>query len=612
MDTTNQDDKNTLAKDIDQAMATVDSSTEQADDTTPTATLPPVIPAGSQPANTMWKLPEEHGFKHFIRTPRGIALLIVLGLLLLIGLLFAIPPTRYGIMGMFVRKDVILTLRDADADIPVIDAKVKIGSAGGFSDAQGTVRIKDVPVGNYTITIEKQYYETRSDKYIVPITSAPRDLRPKLRATGKQFKVNVKNKINHNAIKDAEVVISDSKSITDGEGNVITVLPVKTSKQLGTVAAKGYISTPVEVQVTNGAMGSLNVELMPDLTLYYLSKYTGTIDIVKSKLDGNGVETVLKGTGKESDTETLLIASRDWKYLALITRRDGETAKVYLVRTANNQLETMDDSANQTFEPVGWVGNRFVYKTYRINGNAWEGKSQSLRSFNVDNNERKVLDETQAKGTNNFDFATENVTTVSVVNDKLVYGKFWYGGSSDAEAKSKKRAVVYRSADGSGAGVAREFDQATGTYMEQRLLTPIGLYLRLDMGANKPEFYKYNAEKVVSAPEIDDSGFYAESRRSYLVSPDGKRTFWHERRNGRSMLLVGDKDGKATHEVGLSDYTAYGWLTDQYLIVSKGSNELFVLAVDGRIDDKTPPLRIGYYHNPKAEYPGYGWGYGAQ
>lgn len=55
-----------------------------------------------------------------------------------------------------------------------------------------------------------------------------------------------------------------------------------------------------------------------------------------------------------------------------------------------------------------------------------------------------------------------------------------------------------------------------------------------------------------------------------------------------------------------SDYSPYGWFTDNYLLVQKSGSELYVMVPDG----SAQPFKIANYYKPQRSYPGYGGGYG--
>jgi hypothetical protein len=91
-----------------------------------------------------------------------------------------------------------------------------------------------------------------------------------------------------------------------------------------------------------------------------------------------------------------------------------------------------------------------------------------------------------------------------------------------------------------------------------------------------------------------------------LLSPSSNQTFWTDQRDGKNTLFVGDNDAKNQKTIAsLSGYNIYGWFTDNYLLVSKNSSELYVMPVAGGT-----PLKITDYYKPAINYQGYGGGYG--
>src|SRR5205085_4643278 len=118
--------------------------------------------------------------------------------------------------------------------------------------------------------------------------------------------------------------------------------------------------------------------------VYFLSKASGKIDIIKTNLDGTDRKTVLAGTGKEDQRNTVLLASKDWKYLALQSRRDSKLAKLYLIDTSTDKLSTIDEG-DADFVLAGWKNHYFIYEVDRNGKNVWETNQQALKSFNADN-----------------------------------------------------------------------------------------------------------------------------------------------------------------------------------------------------------------------------------
>ena len=108
------------------------------------------------------------------------------------------------------------------------------------------------------------------------------------------------------------------------------MLPIRGDDQQGTVAADGYNVATITASTNAKNDQPVSVKLTPAGKVYFLSKRTGTINVMAANFDGSEQAVVLQGTGKELDNETSLLPSPDWKTLALIARRDADRAKLYV------------------------------------------------------------------------------------------------------------------------------------------------------------------------------------------------------------------------------------------------------------------------------------------
>src|SRR5262249_9184748 len=153
--------------------------------------------------------------------------------------------------------------------------------------------------------------------------------------------------------------------------------------QQATISAKGYNPLSGKLLVTSQAISDNSFAVTPAGKLYFLSNLSGKIDVVKTDLDGTNRQTVLAGTGYENQYSTVLLASRDWKYLALYVQRKATgNPEIDLIDTSTDTMSNIDEG-NASFALVGWAGDRFVYRVNRYGVPAWQSGQQALKSFNA-------------------------------------------------------------------------------------------------------------------------------------------------------------------------------------------------------------------------------------
>lgn len=541
--------------------------------------------------------------KRFVWTRKKIILAVVAAIIVIMGVLAAIPATRYGIAGLFVKRDVTITLHDSKTNKPVSNVAIEAGGKTVMTDAKGMATFKAMPVGVKTFDIQKKNYKSFNSKQTVDIFGNNPTFDLAIEATGRQVPVKVINKVSQKPVEGATIVADGSSSKTDKNGEAVLVLPADKDTVDADLSSPGYNATKAIATVTEQKDDKNTFSLVPAGKLYFLSKRSGTIDVLKSDLDGGNVQTVLKGTGKEEETDTILLASRDWKYLALKSRRDSDTAKVYLISTATDKLATVDEGSDINFELKGWSGNHLIYTVGRGNVKPWEPKGSALKSYNATSAQLTTLDETQAVGNQNA-YANQWFDSIYILDNLLVYTKAWGGYSSVSAGQHPD--ILSVKPDGQDKKTVKSFP--ANYSLGARLYEPQSVYFRAgpyDSATAKYEMYEYEDGQLKTADVSNDD--FSKTYPTFLVSPSGMKTFWSEPRDGKNTLFVGDKDAKNSKQIAtLSDYKPYGWYSEDYLLVSKDGSELYIMAVS----DPSKVLKVTDYHKPSTSFAGYGYGYG--
>ncbi|HVO86442.1 MAG TPA: hypothetical protein VMT23_01775 [Candidatus Binatia bacterium] len=532
-------------------------------------------------------------------------------ILLFIILLFVIPWTRYQICGLFLENDFSIKVVDSTADKPVSGASVSIGGISAVTDGSGQATLHDVKVGDQTVKVEKKYYQSLSQTFLVPILDQKSVPSVQFVATGRQVKIDLSNLINGQPVSGASIAVADIQSKTDKNGQAVVVLPANSTSEKAQLSAPGYNNANVTVAVSASEIKQNDFKLTPAGKVYFLSKLSGTIDVVKTNLDGTDRETVLAGTGKEDDSHTVLLASRDWQYLALLANRDGTAPALYVINTNDDKLLNMDQG-NANFTSIGWYNHYFIYTVARNGYNAWQPNAFSIKSYNADNGQAITLANTNASGTSNADAQYENIWDTLIMGSDVVYSRTWYRYPGYLDVAGKQNVLAAIRPDGSNNRQLKSVDAGTSYIANLRLSKPreldFGVYSN-DGSVATTYFVVDKSSNVSQSSDITDASLSQEPL-TYLLSPAGSQTFWTEPRDGKNSLFIGDQDAGSPKQIAsLSDYNTYGWYTDQYLLVSKNSSELYIIPASG-IKDDSQAIKITDYHKPAEDFYGYGGGYG--
>jgi hypothetical protein len=445
---------------------------------------------------------------------------------------------------------------------------------------------------------------------LVPIMRQKTKPEVHLTATGRQVKITVKNTISKAVLEDVNIKIAGTTAKTDKDGTAIVVVPANSTEEKAELSLDGYNTVSATTKISQDKIQNNDFTMTPEGKVYFLSKLSGKIDVVKTNLDGTDRKTVLAGTGKEEDRNTILLASRDWNYLALLSRRAGNSPSLYMIDTASDNVSTVDEG-NADFNLTGWVDGNFVYTVTRNNIQPWQPNRESLKSYNASTKKLTTLEQTTAEGSGSYDSMSQSFGQIYGYGGEVYYILQWNGtGSYYDQAKNKQATFNSVKPDGSAKKAIKSFSTASDGYysvnLDERITSPDSIELEATDGAHT-DYFTYSNGQVKNDTNMNQQKFYDTSYPTFLQSPSGKDTFWSESRDGKNTLFVGGEDGDGEKQIAqLSDYNTYGWYTDDYLLVSKNGSELYIMGKDG----KQVPVKISDYHKPDKTFFGYGGGYG--
>lgn len=548
-----------------------------------------------------------HRLRHWFGTHKKIVIPVAVAVIV-VSVLAALPFTRYAIAGTFVKQQFTVDVVDSQTGKPVSSVAVSLKGKTATTDNQGRT-VLTVPVGKSTLSLDKHFYKATSQQVLVPLRK-PAPLRVMFTATGRQVPVTVTNKITGKVLNNATVSAEGTKAITDKNGEATIVLPADKQEVKGTIAASGYNQQAVNIKITTAKDAANAFMVTPAGKVYFLSNASGTVDVVKTDLDGGSRQTVLKGTGKEENAQTVLLASQNWKYLALLSKREGgANAKLYLIDTSNDALTTMDEG-DARFSLIGWSGSTFIYQVNRNNKQNWDTKAAALKSFDAATKKLATLDETIASGAGYGDYFYESYVGTYILDNEVVFGKSIYAAAPSFT--SGHAAGLYSvKPDGTDKKTVKTWSaEASRSYVDVSLrpYEPNGIYVG-GVSSDSEPLYEYEGGQLKTVEGKKATQIWEQQYDTYLFSPSNKLTLWSTPRDGKNTLFVGDSAGKNEKQLAsLVDYQTFGWYTDDYVLLSKNGSELYVAPPTAWGDKK--PLKITDYFKPDFYAPGYGKGYG--
>jgi hypothetical protein len=215
-----------------------------------------------------------------------------------------------------------------------------------------------------------------------------------------------------------------------------------------------------------------------------------------------------------------------------------------------------------------------------------------------------------ASGSSTADSMYETIQDAQFVGEDLVFSRTWYKYPGYIQVEGKQNVLAAIKPDGTNSHTIKVLDANDAYISNTRLAKPRELdFSVFSASANASTSYVLDKNGNVNPSNIDANSLN-NAALSYLESPTSNQTFWAEPRDGKNTLFVGDQDaGAAKQLVSLSTYSAYGWYSDKYLLVSKNGSELYIMPSSG-ISSDSDAKKVTDYHKPAQNFFGYGGGYG--
>lgn len=509
----------------------------------------------------------------------------VISTLLLFSAILVIPSLRYGISGLFIRRDIRINIVDAQTGEPVSKASVSMRGKTTLSDANGQIILQHNKPGEPSVTVEKQYYQKSTTHVKIGLLSRTYEETIKLSATGRAVPIRVTNRITGKGISGVSIVAGGTEGTTDDNGEVTMVFDPTVSTVEAEIKADDYNTTRANLTVP-GDIAANTIVLTPTGRVYVLSKQSGNLDVVKVNLDGSDRQVVVKATGREEVANTELYQTSDWQFIILKARRDGAQAALYLIDTSTDKLTELDTAAVD-FTIVGWHDHQFAYSTYDRSRQPWKPGQQELKVFDADSGKRTTIMSSMAQGDSYTNYATQSLAGVFIVDSKLVYATQWSG---TAMAISKLSSLIQEVSLPSL--VSRELRRETGASLIMVQPTPIAVNIQII--TDQARSYQYLNGSITELNVTTEQ--LLQTTALYIPNQAGQY-IWDEPTNGANQVLVSDaglRNKQLLTEPG--EFHAFGWFGNEYVLLSSGGSELFILPADPSL--KAVPQKVVDYHRP--------------
>jgi hypothetical protein len=469
----------------------------------------------------------------------------------------AIPKTRYAVLNTAgVRSSASVIVLDNTTELPLKNVAVTLNGDKAVTDHDGVAKFKELKLGDYELDIKRVAFAKHHQKITIGWGSNPLGSF-KLRATGTQYTILVKDFVSGKPIEGVEANSDEAVAQSDKNGKIIlTVDDTDITKLTAVVSSKGYRDEPVEVLADSTA--PTQVVMVPAVKDVYVSKQSGKYDVYSSDLDGKDRKLILAGTGSENATISLVV-SPDGQRAAMVSTRDNirdDDGFILQALTIINLAESTSvtiDHAEQ-IQLVDWVDSRLVYRLTLAGASASNAQRNRLVSYNYDSNARIQL-------------ATANQFNAIFSVKGYVY---YTASSTDTQATMGLFRIKTDGTDRKRLTTSEIWTTLRTGYNTALIQQPDG-WVAYDLASGQVS--KADApSSVVTFSFADDS--------------KNEHSLWTDTRDGSGVLLLHDVAKNTDKVLKTQDGIAYPvrWLTDKtilYRVATSNESADYAISVDG-------------------------------
>lgn len=487
----------------------------------------------------------------------------LLGTLVLLGILAAVPATRYTILNTVgMRVSTSMKVLDDKTGQPLKEVTVKVDNETHKTAADGTVSVSGLKLGPHNLEVTKPGFAPVERKLTLGWGSNPLgDI--ELTATGSRFTFKITDWLSAKPIAgttEDEVFYKNNSAAFDEEGIAeLTLEPTDAAEIEATVKVAGYREEKVTVDLTSKT--PIDLKLVAAQPHVFISNRSGRYDVYRIDADGKNEKRILEATGSEREDMTL--AQHPTKnVVALISTRENQRNKdkfllssLHIINANSSELKKVGQS--ERIQLVDWIGDKLVYVKIAEGASGTNPKRHRLMAYDINEGEDKEL-----AASNYF-------------NDVLIAeGKVFYA-PSNAFQESNSAFLYSVNPDGTNKTTLLDKEVWNIFRIDEK---------NLNISVQQ-DWYTFELGKDTRARKIDKPAAVPRNRL-YISNPDqADKMLWVDTRDGKGVLLVTDNDEKDKVLVTKSGLkTPVRWLGKKHVVFRVSSGEEtadYIVSIDG-------------------------------
>ncbi len=482
----------------------------------------------------------------------------LVGLLIVIAAICALPATRYAILNAAgVRGSATVTVLNTDNQQPLKNATVALADQSATTDQSGVVTFHKLRLGKTNLKITKRGFASVEQSKTLGWGSNPLGT-ISMTATGTKLIFTTKDFLSEKPVANAEAVSGEFNAQADKDGKIILAIDQNSEADIDvTIKADGYREEKLSIKSTDTAVKTVQlVAGQPDI---FVSKRSGKMDVYKIDADGKNEAILVKATGSERE-DMALLPQPNGDYTALVSTRLGERNKdgylmsnLFIINNKTGDLTKLNQS--ERIQLVDWAGDRILFVAVTQGTSAANPNRSKLYSFQIGQPGAK------------------EIASANYFNDVAIFkGALYYAPSSYAVPVSS---IKFIKSNPDGSNSTTLLDKEVWNIFRSDYDT-LQLSVQQDWyelkGGNQPT-------KLSVSPANPKS-------RTYRDSPDAKHSLWLDNRDGKGVLI--SYDTSAAKETTLQTQSGlqgpYRWLNNTTVVyrISDGRETAdYVISTDG-------------------------------